>query len=411
MKFSAEELRRLPPILLAQGIALVCGVASVRLATRWIAPADYGLYGVFVSFTPLGMWVAHAGLVKFTARHWAAADRRGLYALVSALAWRRALWLIPAALAAALFIPGPHWAQAFPLLVGATAALGFAALGQAALQAARENWRDCAVSGVGSVTRSFIPPLLYLLLGGGVVLLWTGFLAHAVIFALVAVLAARFPHRGPADGQVPAMSGAYEGALFTWLSLVGWALSGLNRWVVVAFFGATITGYFTLAHTLATIVPSMLSTAIVQFVQPGLFALPVASPADRRRLAALVDRTALVNWLATLATLLALRAALPLLVGTLVDEKYLAVSEYILPAGCFAVATSTALLYHIMLLAGKCESACGPLDLSFAAVLVTGSVATAWLGWPCFRVWLLATPLVPWLLCRPLARRLLFKAA
>ena len=78
MKLPTAHFRdRLLPITLSQAVGFLCGLAGVKIATRLVSPADYGAYGVFLTFTPLGIWVVHAGLIKFTARHWAASPNRG----------------------------------------------------------------------------------------------------------------------------------------------------------------------------------------------------------------------------------------------------------------------------------------------------------------------------------------------
>jgi hypothetical protein len=91
-------------------------------------------------------------------------------------------------------------------------------------------------------------------------------------------------------------------------------------------------------------------------------------------------------------------------VGPLIHPDYRAALPWILPAGWFGVALITLQFYQTLLLAGKCERACGPVELTTAVVLVGGSLIAATGGASWFSRWLLVTPLVPWLVTRPMAR-------
>ena len=402
-------LARLVPITLAQVIGLACGVAGVKLASRLVPPAVYGNYGVFLTFTPLGMWVVHAGLVKFVGRHWAAASNRGALAReVAVAALRKTLWLLPAAAAAAGLMAKSGWFAVFPAVFLAAALLSCGALAQAALQAARDHWRDLAVSSVGSVTRSFVPPLWFALAGGSVMALYGGYCVHAAALALTGVWAL---HRYWQPGTTAAreLTPVYEGSLFVFLAVAGWMVSGLNRWLMALFFGPEETGFFSLAGNLSILVPSMLGTIFLQYFQPGFFAAASEEPGPRRALARRVDRVALVHAGIALVGLMVLRAIAPLLVGPLIAEKYRPALDLLIPAGCSACAVTTGLFYHSLLLAGRRERACGRVELAAAVVLVAGGLASAAGGEPWFLRWLLLSPVVPWVVNRPLARRAFFK--
>jgi O-antigen/teichoic acid export membrane protein len=45
-------LARLVLITLSQMVGLACGLIGVKIVTRLVPPADYGLYGIFLTFTP-----------------------------------------------------------------------------------------------------------------------------------------------------------------------------------------------------------------------------------------------------------------------------------------------------------------------------------------------------------------------
>jgi hypothetical protein len=408
---TADVMGRLAPITLAQIVGLACGLAGVKIVTQWVPPADYGTYGVFLTFTPLGMWVVHAGLIKFVYRHWAAApDRAALLHEVAGTALRKTRWLLLAAAAAAVMMAGRSWLVVFPAVFFAAVLLSGSALAQAALQAAREHWHDLAVSSTGSVTRSFLPPLLYVAAGGSVMALYTGYCLHAFAFACAGAWALRryWRSRAPATRTVTAV---YDGPLFTVLAVTGWAVAGSNRWIMVLFFGPARTGLFAMAGNLALLVTAMLGTIFIQYFQPGFFAAASEEPARRRALARHVDQVALAYTLTALVGLLAIRLVTPFLIGSIIGENYRPALDLLVPAGCFAVAVATGLFFHSLLLAGKRERACGHVELTAAAVLVTGSLAAAGAGELWFLRWLTVTPIIPWIINRPVARRHFFTPA
>lgn len=403
-------LRQAAPIILSQLVGVACGVFGVRLVSHLVPPAELGAYGVFLTFTTLGVWVVHSGLSKFVGRHWAGADRSALLRGV-VQTWARKLgWL---ALAAALGTLVLHrltllpTAVVFSALLASAALLSIAALAQTALQAAQQHWHDLGISTVGSITRTFVPPLAFAALGTAG--LFFGFAFHAAAFAFAGAIFLR-GHWPAGEKPAAAITRVYDGPLFTVLALSGWILAGQNRWLSVWFFGDVVGGLFTLASNIALIIPSLLGAVFLQFFQPRFYALADSPEAGARdQLARQVDRTAAVFCLASLATLAALRAVAPWLVGPLIAPRYAAAIPWLIPTGCFGVATATAGFYHTLLLAGRCEHACGPVELTAAAFLVMGggvaaSVSPAWFAW-----WLMATPLLPWLVTRPLARRYFFK--
>jgi hypothetical protein len=402
---SGPDRSRIVPIVLGQGIGLLCGVIGVRLTSQ-LVPADvYGHYGIFVTFTPLGMWVVHVGLVKFMARHWAEAPDRGALWRGGVRAGQRKLgWLFVATGAAAFACTGAAWM----FLFASAALLSWATLAQTALQAGREHGRDAAVVATSSVLRSFLPPLLYAAFGS-ILALYAGFCLYALGFALVAWAALRRQLRAGRVADPVAVPAVYDGPLFVALALSSWALTGVNRWIMAACFGPHETGYFTLASNLSPTVPLVLGTIGLQYFQPELFAHAIATANDRAALLRRVDRIALAHAALALAGLAALHVIAPLLVGPLIREAYRPALAYLVPAGCFALALSTALFFHTALLAGRRERACGPVDLATAVVLAGGGVITALVSEAWFLRWLCFAPVIPWLLTRPLARHHLLK--
>ncbi len=409
---SAAFSNRLLPILLTQAAGLTCGIIGVRLASHWVPPEVYGHYGIFLSLTPVGMWVIFAGLNKFAARHWAeSTDRAGLLREVLAAAGRKTPWLVLTVTALTMLaLPEPS-VPAGGLLLLVAAALTVAHFAQTTLQADRRHWADCSISASGAVTRAFVPLLLYGWVSASFAALLGGFLLHALVVAGLGVWWLRASWKNPAAPGPRQLTATYAGPLFTALALAGWALGGMNRWVVAGFYGAEPAGYFTLAGNIALILPSMLGTVLLQYLQPSWFAAYDGSAAARRDLMARADRAALAYAASALTLTLLLQLLMPLLIGPLISVRYAAAAALVMPAGFFAVAITTGHFYHTVLLAVRREPACGPVDLSGTACLIAGSLLGAAAGWDWFTRWLMWAPLVPWLVNRTLARRAALRAA
>lgn len=407
------DTKRLLPIALSQAVGLLCGIIGIKITSRLIAPADYGAYGLFLSCAPLGIYVVHAGLIKFVSRHWAGSPHRaGLLREVLGAGARKMPWLALLTLGASAAFFGERWWAFWPLLFLSTVFVSLAWTAQTALQAERAHWADFTLSVVGSVTRAFGPPLLYGALGGALILLPVGFALHTFLAASIGSIFLWRQSRGcgprPAAAQ---LSNLYEGPLFVALAVAGWLLVSVNRWIVAASFGADAAGYFTLASNLTLIVTAMTGGIFVQYFQPGIFAAPSTSLADRRVLAGRIDRIAALYTAVALAGVVGIRAVTPWLIGPLIDERYQASLDYLVGAGCFGAAVVIGQFFHMLLLAGRSERACGPVDLSGTAVLITGSALAALFGgktW--FLRWLTLAPLIPWALNRRMARYYFLKS-
>jgi hypothetical protein len=409
MRFSRADFhQRLLPILCAQAVGLLCGLVGVRLTSALVAPADYGMLGVFATLAPVGASVVWIGLIKYTGRHWAeSADRPGLLRAVLAAGMRKLPWLAAGVgLLAAVAAPD-HRLRFGLLLLAAATLLALTQLGQTALQAMRAHWRDCGVSAGISLLRSFLPPLLYAATGAGLVALLGGFTLHALAGATLAAVALRPWWRAGPGGTVT-VHPVYEGPQFATLAIAGWVVAGVNRWLVAGCFGAETAGYFTLAGNIGIILPAMAGLVLQQYLQPDWFA---TGPADSAGLVRRIDRTAAGYTVFALAVTGALHLLMPVLIGPLISVGYTPAATFILATGCFATALTVGNFYHVLLLAVRREPACLPADLAGAAVLFAGSVVTALLGLPAFKAWLLASPLVPWVVNRPLALAALRRAA
>lgn len=407
---SADFRHRALPIAASQGVGVLCGVAGVGLVSRLVPPVVLGEYGVYLTFTTLGMWLVHLGLTKFLNRTWAASlDRSSLLRGVGKEWTRKLGWLGLAAAAAAgamAQINGTAWWVTFPLLFASAALLSVFALAQAALQADRAHWADFGVSAISSLARTFLPPLLFWLSGKNVLWLYLGFLFHAACAAAAGAWMLRRHWEAPrADAHPsPAVEPIYLGPLFTILAAASWMLFGLNRWIVASFFGEHTAGLFTLASNMGTLLPSVLGAMALQYFQPGLYSLAdTGGPELRKALLRRVDEIIAALGIAGFAAVILLRLAAPLLVGNLIKETYSDALRWIVPSGCFGLAIATNQFFHVMLLAARRERACALVDLVSAGALTLAAVGGAWAGEEVYAWTLTATPLCTWVLTRTLA--------
>ncbi|MDX2188187.1 MAG: hypothetical protein SFV32_14745 [Opitutaceae bacterium] len=400
---------RLLPIALSQAAGLACGIIGVRLTTKWVAPEAYGHYGVFFTLASLGMWVMHAGVIKGVNRLWAgsAAPRALLRESRRAMLGRRAIWFLVLTLGLVALTEPERWPAYWPVLAAAAFALSAMSVYQGILQATRSHWADLTVTIAGSATRSLLPPLAYAWSNGSGWWMRLGFLAHALTAALVSRLWVhhQLKDKPPEPAATNQLSGAFLGRWFLVLSLAHWALNGINRWVAAAIDPA-FAGHFTLASNIAMIPTSMFGVIVLQFFQPGLYSLPHDTTTALRALMRRVDLIAVGYTVVAAAGIAGVRWLAPLLVGTLIDEKYLPSIPLIAPAGAFILATLLTQIFQLLLLASRREAACGPVEVVCAATLITGCVVAAkvW-GTQGFQTWLYLSPLVPWLVARAGMRR------
>lgn len=406
------DWNRLTPIALSQAIGLACGVTGATIASHWITPADYGAFGLFLACAPLGMWVVHAGLLKGVSRQWASStDRPALLREALTEGARRLPWLALATAVAACFLDRSHWLSSWLALFVASTLLSCGSLAQIALQAVRRHWADLAVSAAGSISRTFLPLLLYIGLNASVTSLQLGFVGHACLLAFTGgLLLKTLPASRTSSPRILQLDTVYRGSLFLVLAIAAWSLSGATRWIAAGYFDGDTVGYFTFATNLAVIATGMPGIIATQYAQPGLFAAPHVARENRLALARRVDRIALVYTAVSIAAVFSFWIGTPWLVGSLIGRAYEPALDYLASACGFGMAVQTAQFYHLLLLAGKRERACGPVDLLTSALLIAGAIVSAALkGEDGFLIWLGASPLTVWLITRPFARRLLLQ--
>jgi hypothetical protein len=403
---SAHDLRhRAAPILLSQAFGLGCGLIGVRLTSELVAPADYGVYGIFVSIAPVGATVVCAGLVKFVTRHWqASTDRPRLLREVTVASLRKAAWLIGICAAATFLISPQHPAMFAALLCVSALLLTYLQFAQSALQSSRRHWRDFSVASTVSLTRSFLPPLLYATTTAGLVALLAGFTVHAAVGAIVGAMALRewWPRSARNDGPA-ILTPIYDGPQFVVLAVSAWVLLGLNRWVVAWLFGAETAGLFTLATNLGTILPIVAGNALLQYFLPQWFAMPIDTIAARRHLLSAVDRIALFYTIIAIGLTAVVYLVLPHLIGPLINARYLGAIGFVLG--------TVATYYHVALIAAHRERACLVADLSGAVCLIVGTVVAGLVNIEWLIRWLIISPIIPWIINRSFARASALRSA
>jgi hypothetical protein len=413
---SREFFHRLIPVVLAQTAGLACGVIGVRLSSRFVPPEVLGEYGIFLSFTTLGMWVIHAGLVKYVSRHWAATESKPAMLRQMVRLWTEKLpWLVLSSAGAAWAIArltGHSTWGLLLLLLFISGVLSLVSMGQTALQVNREHWTDFRISATGSLTRTFLPLIFFITLGSATGL-YAGLTLHILICISMVAWAFRTHWALPGQSARPKheVGEIYTGQYFTALASAGWALSGINRWVVAGFFGNVEAGFITLAGNIAVVVPIFAGTVITQLFQAGLFAMGDSiANGNRRQLLRRVDAISAAFCVLSIPGILVLNSILPWLIGPLIHFNYNAALHWVLPVGLFGTAMIVGQYYHTLLLAARLEKSCAPVDLANAGILIGGSVLAATGGKEIFTSWLLFTPLIPWIVTRTLARRSLLKA-
>lgn len=360
---------------------MVCGVIGVRWMSTVVPPDLLGTYGVLLSLTLAGLSVTHQGLIKQVQQHWTAQAPGGRWwpALLRA-AVRPALWLgagLAVVLAGLSVFAGVSFPPATWLwLTGVNLLIALAGAGQAALQAETRYGANLAVTSVGSVTRSFMPPLLVTLGGASLFLLLAGFAVHAVATALASFWPLRAALRRE-DGPAPAAEDWQRmTVMFAHAGWAGWLAAAVPRWAAAGSLSAEETGYFVLAGNLAIVVPAAFGTIALSWSFPRLFGAARAGvPAEGLRRD--TERTLAGVMLGAQTGLLALAAVAPWLVGPVIDARYAAALEWLLPTGGAALAATSAQFYHNLLLAENRGGECLRLSLcsaGFRVALMLGAV-------------------------------------
>ena len=395
---AAQSRRRhLVPLAATQATGLLCGLIGVRWMSAVVPPALLGVYGVLLSTTQLGAVVTHQGFIKHVQRHWTARRPAAPYFQALVRAAFRPTMLMTAGLAGALALL--HFLSGLPLdaglllwMVAVNLLIVVAQAAQAAVQAEDRFWANFAASAVGSATRSFLPPLLVMIVGASLCILGTGFLLHAVALAVTALFFLRGAWRRVGDAANEKDDAlAHMVRAFAGVGACSWLAAAAPRWFAAAILPPETTGYFILAGNLTLIVPAAFGAIALSYSYPALFAAARAG-ADGRALLRTTNRTLAVVMIGSQLGLVALRLAAPWLIGPMIDARYTEATAWLLATGGAALAATTTQFYHNLLLAQNRNSDCLRLSMLSATLRLAAMGAGAAAGGPTFRLTLIVLP-------------------
>lgn len=358
------RLHHLLPLVSIQAVGLACGILGVHWSSKLLPPELLGVYGLLASTHTLAAFVTHRGMVQYLQRHWTAECSASLFGrqlLKSMLL--PTVWL---AVAAAASIAGLHlstglgrtWIWWVWIVLVNLLALA-AHLTATALQAEEKYWSQFTVSTVGSLTRSFLPLLAVALFGTAIEILGAGFALHTIFWFLAGALALApaWNRRGtqkPASGLVSAIIS------FLGVGIIGWLAQNAPRWFAAFNLTPQENGYFMLAANLSVIVPASIAIIGTGYAAPWIFTAARAGETSatlKRR----TDRNVCVALLLGQAALLALTAAAPGLIGSVIAPSYAPAVGWLLAAGGGFLATISASFYCDLLSALGREKDCARL--------------------------------------------------
>jgi O-antigen/teichoic acid export membrane protein len=412
-------MRQLAPIFLNQGLSLVLGIIAIKLISTFVSPEVNGPYSLFLTLIQLGAIVTHSGLINHITRYWQREQTRPqVYArFIWQRTWRASvplLCLLGLALPLAI---QPRSFSGWLAMLGLLwiCNLGFClwTLAGVAINASERHWLFLALGAFGNVTRAVLPGIMAFIGGGALLWVCSGFALHAACMALL-VCSFYF-----ALGTKPPLAGAMReqwlaelkkfGRPFILIGVGGWALQSADRWVVARFFGNEMAGQFGLAVSMASVIPAMASSTLMQWSFPKIFrkADQARTAADWLTLRRDCDRVALLFLGATTAGLLLLRWLGPWLVPWIITPRYERSLSLVIPAGA-GFGVLMLVQFFFLLLQGQHNSASMVrIMLLVAATKTVGSCLAAWVSWPCLMGWLALSILV----CGWLGRYLTFKTA
>lgn len=374
-----------------------------------VPPELLGTYGVWLSLVLAALTVTHQGLVKHVQQHWTA--RAAGLAWAAALlraAWRPALWL---GAGLGVVLAGLHhftglavspaawlWLTTVNLLIAA------AGIGQAALQAETRYGANLVAMSAGSVTRSFLPPLLVTFGAASLGTLLTGFALHALLTTMVTFWLLRAAWRRTEAAAPDAEELQRMTLTFAHTGWSAWLAGAVPRWAAAGTLGAEETGYFVLAGNLAIVIPAAIGAVALGWSFPRLFGA-ARDGANTSALRRDTERTLAAVMLLGQAGLVALWAAAPWLVGPVIDPRYADAIAWLLPAGGAALAATSAQFYQNQLLAENRGAECLGLALGSAGLRIVAIVGSAAVSREAFWWTLLALPWATLALEAALVRR------
>ena len=385
MSESSSRVRHLVPLIVVQGVGLVCGLIGVRWSSNVVSPELLGSFGLLLGTQLFAVTVTHQGLLKHVQRYWTRHTRATPYLLH--LAGASGIPTLATAMGLGVLLLGFRWTEGrlatpfwwgWMLLVNLLVVLAHGA--HAALQAEERYWAHCFVSAIGSLTRSFLPLLMVMSAGASLAALSGGYLLHVMLWVGAGYWCLRASWQRPAvpqteDVDPPArLVGAFMG-----VGLCGWLAGTSPRWFAALAVNAENTGYFMLALNLSMIISTAVSLIGQSYSLPVLFAARRAG-AEVKMLLRLSHRDALVALVVGQAGLLILACISPWFVGTLVNPRYTPSLSWLLAAGGATLASVSSAFYCNLLLAVNREKACLILTLASAALRLGLMAALAWSG-------------------------------
>jgi hypothetical protein len=364
-----------------------------------VAPETLAAYGLLIGTQMFAASVTHQGLVQYVQRSWTPSTAVRPMALRILAAMRAPTLTLAVGLA--LLVPiiagatGLHIGLTWWLwMLGINLLTAIAHVTHAALQSEQRFWAHFWMSAIGSVARTFLPLALALLIAPQVGALSIGFLGYTAVWvAAGALLLSRGWTRRSVEPNAALLPPEALFASFAGAGLLGWLAATSVRWFAGFGLSPSETGYFILALNLSSIIPAAVSLIGIGYTFPALFSAARAGASDAE-LWRFTWRSAAVALIVGQLLLLALAAAAPHLVGTLIASRYAASLSWLLATGGTGLAAISAGFFSNLLLARERPRDCFRLiavsalfRLAVMAALVATPIAVfriglAWLAWP-----------------------------
>jgi O-antigen/teichoic acid export membrane protein len=396
VSFFRDRREHLLPLAAVQIVGLVCGVVSVRWTTRIIPPDVLGLYGLLLSAVQAGLVVTHQGFVKQVQGMWTpTTPAKSLLPVLRATLPTPTLWLAVGLLVVwlTLHVTGsvPLHGAIYGWLLIANLGVAAAQVLQTALQAEQRYWANFAVSAVGSILRSFGPPLLALTLGASLAVVSSAFLIH--VFAVIALAGWFLRSSWQRSGNTIAVDSAGKTRLlvqaFAGIGLASWLASVAPRWFAGLTLSPDEVGFFVLASNLSLIIPASVGAIALSYTFPVVFASDATRTPER-----VTSATLVTVMLLSQAGIVVLWLIAPYLVGVLIDARYAPALDWILATGGATLAATTGQFVHNLLLARNRGTDCLKLSVLSCAFRLVAMAIACGIGPKEFRITLV---LLPWL--------------
>jgi hypothetical protein len=361
-------------------MGLACGILGVQWTSSVVPPALLGWYGLLVAAVQLGVVVTHQGWIKHVQKTWTkqcsakAVFRNGVAASLAP-----AIWLAIALLAvlAILRVTGnvPATPAIYLWLLVANLGVVIGTVVQTALHAEGRYWPAFIVAAVGSISRSFGPPLGVMLLGATLAVMANAFLIHLALLIAAGAFFLAAPRGGVATTAARVDPAPRNMGFLAAAGLSGWLAAAAPRWIAALILDDNTTGFFVLAGNLSLAVPASVGSILLSYSFPKLFE-QARIGASAKQLTRYNQRVVATVVVGSQIGILALAGLTPWLVGTIIAPQYADAARWLLPTGNAILAATTAQFFHNVLIAQDRESDCFWLS----AVSLTVRVGTMFVG-------------------------------